>query len=101
MWSTSIRIVLSPEEREELERRARSLTAPHRDVVGAQIVLRFADGQTVTRIAAELHRGRRIVHKWGERFEKNRLAGLLDEPRRGRPARFSHRSSCAPGEARV
>jgi hypothetical protein len=55
-------MVVSPEEREELERQARSLTAPHRDVVRAQIVLRLADNQTITRIAAELHRGRRIVN---------------------------------------
>jgi hypothetical protein len=99
MWSTPIRIVLSSEERQELERRAWSLIAPHREVVRAQLVLRLAEGQTVTRIAAELHRGRRIVHKWGERFEKKRLAGLFDEPRSGRPARFSPRGSSASGEA--
>jgi transposase len=58
-----------------------------------RLFLRLADSQTITRVAAELHRGRRIAHKWGERFEKKRLAGLIDEPRSGRPARFSPRST--------
>jgi hypothetical protein len=45
---SSIRIQLTDEERFELERRARSLTAPHRIVVRAKAILMLADEQTVS-----------------------------------------------------
>jgi hypothetical protein len=41
------------------------------------------------------------VCKWGVRFRKKRLRGLLDLHRSGRPPRFSPRGGRAPGEAGV
>ncbi|MFC1886629.1 helix-turn-helix domain-containing protein [Thermodesulfobacteriota bacterium] len=32
---------------------------------------------------------RQIISKWRKRFFEERLAGLKDRPRRGRPCRFS------------
>ncbi|MGH9163879.1 MAG: helix-turn-helix domain-containing protein [Vicinamibacteraceae bacterium] len=40
-------------------------------------------------IAARLDTPRQIVSKWRHRFFQDRLAGLHEEPRGGRPARFS------------
>jgi hypothetical protein len=44
---------------------------------------------------------RRIVQKWGKRFLKKRMDGLADDPRSGRPPRFSPGGGHASGEARV
>lgn len=101
MWKTDLRIELSEEERQELERLRRSLTAPHRAVVRARTILLLAAGMSVSAVAREVGRGRRIVRKWGIRFHKKRLRGLLDLHRSGRPPRFSPRSRDPLGEAGV
>jgi hypothetical protein len=48
-------IELSPDERRELEARARKYTSPYRDVVRAKIVLLAAQGLSNDRIAAPGH----------------------------------------------
>jgi hypothetical protein len=96
---TPIRIVLSDEERGELERLSRGLVAPYRQVVRAKVILGLAAGKTLSSIAQEVRRQRRIVRKWGERFEKKRLGGLEDAARSGRPARFSPHGGDASGQA--
>jgi hypothetical protein len=101
MWQTDLRIELTEDERHELERLDRSLTAPHRAVVRARTILLLAAGLSVSAVAREVGRGRRIVRKWGVRFHKKRLGGLLDLHRSGRPPRFSPRSRRASGEAGV
>lgn len=93
---TSIHIQLASEERFELERRARSLTEPHRIVVRAKVVLMLSEGRTITATARHVGRGRRIVHKWAKRFVRKRLRGLDDGPRSGRPPRFSPGGGDAP-----
>jgi len=87
--TTPIRLELSREEREELEHRARTLTAPYRQVIRAKIVLLLADGTTVSSVSRKVARRRDIVRKWAWRFQKLRLVGLDDAPGRGRKARFS------------
>ncbi len=99
MWQTDLRIELSVEERRGLERLDRSLTAPHRMVVRARTILLLAGGMSVSAVARQVGRGRRIVRKWGVRLRKKRLNALLDLPRSGRPPRFSPRSRGASGEA--
>lgn len=94
-----IQITLSDAERDTLERRARGLVLPHREVVRAKIILLLAAGGTPSAVAHEVGCGRRIVHKWGERFIRKRLDGLVDDERSGRPARFSPRSRSSPGQA--
>jgi hypothetical protein len=101
MWQTDLRIELTEDERQELERLDRSLTAAHRAVVRARTILLLAAGLSVSAVARQVGRGRRIVRKWGVRFHKKRLRGLLDLHRSGRPPRFSPRSCLAPGEAGV
>jgi hypothetical protein len=86
---SSIAIVLSPAERAELERRARSLVLSHRDVVRARLVLHLAAGRSFTVTAKAVGMNRRIVHKWANRFVDKRVDGLEDAKRSGRPPRFS------------
>jgi hypothetical protein len=101
MWKTDLCIELTEEEREELERMSRSLVAPHRTVERARTVLLLANGEPVSAVARRVGRGRRIVRKWGARFQKKRLRGLEDLTGRGRRARFSPRGSGAAGQAGV
>jgi len=82
-------IVLSDEEREQLTAIARSYTSQYRDVVRARIVLYAAQGIRNDEIAARIDTPRQIVSKWRKRFFEERLMGLDDCPRGGRPAHFS------------
>jgi transposase len=72
-----------------LEAQARKYTSPYRDVIRAKIVLLASGGLRNDVIAARLDTPRQIVSKWRQRFFEERLAGLEEEPRGGRPARFS------------
>jgi transposase len=53
--------------------------------VRSRIVLRCAEGGTIEEVAAELGVSRDMVSKWRRRFLVERLEGLSDEPRPGRP----------------
>ena len=55
----------------------------------AKIVLYAADGLPNDDIAARLDTPRQIVSKWRKRFFEQRLVGLEEQPRGGRPTRFS------------
>jgi hypothetical protein len=98
---TPIRIELSDAERCELEHVSRAHCAPHRDVVRATVILLLAAGRTVSAVGREVGMERRIVRKWADRFQRKRLLGLQDDPRSGRPARFSPGGDSASGEARL
>jgi len=82
-------IELTSEERAELVARANEYTSPYRDVMRARIVLLASQGLGNDRIAARLGMPRQIVSKWRQRFYTQRLPGLDEQPRGGRPARFS------------
>ena len=84
-------IRLSRGERHQLEAQARRYTLPYRDVIRAKIVLLAAEGLGNDEIAARLDTRREIVSKWRKRFFEQRLAGLEERPRRGRPSVFSPR----------
>ena len=81
-------ITLADAERAELEARARRYTSPYSDVVRARIVLYAAEGLGNDEIAARLDTPRQVVSKWRKRFYDERLAGLTDLPRGGRPPSF-------------
>jgi transposase len=52
------------------------------------MVLLAADGLRNDQIAARLDCGRDVVLQWRKRFFEQRLVGLEDLPRRGRPPTF-------------
>lgn len=81
-------IRLTEDERRRLEAAARRYTSPYRDVVRARIVLYAAEGLGNDEIAARLDTPRQVVSKWRKRFCDQRLAGLGDLPRGGRPPVF-------------
>ena len=82
-------IRLTRDERQVLETRSRQYTLPYRDVVRAKIVLLAADGLENKEIGERLDMPRPVVSKWRKRFFRERLAGLEERPRRGRPSGFS------------
>jgi hypothetical protein len=82
-------IVLTKTEKTHLEKMAQKYTAPYFSVVRAKIVLLAAQGLSNDQIAARVDMPRQIVSKWRKKFFEKRLAGLADDPRSGRPARFS------------
>jgi transposase len=57
----------------------------------ARAVLLAARGVGNRAIARAVDRTPRWVRLWRERFARDRLNGLVDTPRAGRPARFSPR----------
>ena len=59
-----------------------------RKVQRARIVLYAADGMQDVDIAARLHCSADCVAKWRRSFSEQRLDGLADKPRAGRPRRF-------------
>lgn len=85
-------IDLTQRERAELEARSKNYASPYRDVVRARIVLLSEQGLDNDDIAARLDMPRQIVSKWRRRFYVQRLPGLEEQPRGGRPARFSPQS---------
>jgi transposase len=82
-------ILLAEEERDHLADVAARYTAPYFEVVRAKIVLFAADGLENQQIAARLDLPRQIVSKWRKRFYQQRLPGLADDARSGRPPGFS------------
>jgi transposase len=81
-------IDLSETERSALEQRARCYSAPHREVVRANIVLLAADGWANVDIAWELGTHVDVVSKWRKRFCQERASGLADRRRSGRPRAY-------------
>lgn len=82
-------VTLTPHERQTLEGTARQYTSPYREVIRAKIILLAAAGLGNNVIAARLDTPRQIVSKWRKRFSLWRLPGLDEQPRGGRPPRFS------------
>jgi len=78
----------SPHDRAELERLARSRTAPVRGVERAKIVLACLSGEPQAQIATRLSSGPNTVSKWRIRFAQQGIAGLADAPRSGKPKTY-------------
>lgn len=81
-------IELSTAEKVELTRIARRYTSPYYYVVRAKIILMAAQGLDNKSIGEKLSLPRQIVSKWRKRFFEQRLEGLEDLSRPGRPSGF-------------
>ncbi len=91
-WSepeTTIR--LTPSERRVLQHLCRAGRTGAWVALRARAVLLAGRGVGNRAIARAVDRTPRWVRQWRERFARDRLNGLIDTPRFGRPARFSPR----------
>ena len=78
-------LVLSPEERAYLERQVRRHRVARSLSERCRVILRCADGVPSKSVARELGVHEHTVGKWRRRFLRDRIEGLLDEARPGRP----------------
>ena len=84
----AVTIVLSEQERFELEARVRRRKIARADAMRAGIILLAADGLNNCAIADEVGVSRMTVLTWRKRFAVRRLEGLDDEPRCGAPRKI-------------
>jgi transposase len=82
-------IELTDQERAQLEAWARRRSSAQALAQRSRIVLLAAEGRKNMEIARELGVHRPMVTKWRNRFAEQRLDGLVDEPRPGRPRTIS------------
>ena len=83
--NVAVEIVLSDEERGQLEAWTRRRTSAQALAQRSRIVLAAAEGLKNTEIAEQIGVSRNTAAIWRERFAADRLDGLTDEPRPGRP----------------
>ena len=76
---------LSAEERAYLERQVRRHRVARSLSDRCRMILRCADGLSSKAVGVELGVHEHTVGKWRRRFLKERIDGLYDEPRPGRP----------------
>jgi transposase len=67
-------------------------TLPYFEVLRARMILMAADGLTNDQIASHLGTRREVVSLWRKRFFEERLFGLEERSRPGRPRVFSPRT---------
>jgi hypothetical protein len=94
-------IELKPGERDDLEAIVRRRRAEQRMVLRARIVLAAAGGEQNAVIAERLEVALNTVIKWRKRFFEERMAGLGDRKRSGRPRSFSPSGACRTQGARL
>jgi transposase len=79
-------LTLTDDQRDVLQRQARAKGSAARVVERARIVLLAADGVPGVEIADRVGCSEPTVIRWRSRFAEHGLAGLVDEPRSGKPA---------------
>lgn len=88
MARQATQIQLTHDERATLEGWLRAGSTQQRFVQRAQIILAADEGNTTRDIAAKLGIRTATVSKWRTRFAQQRIQGLQDAPRSGRPPTY-------------
>jgi transposase len=85
MARQSVSITLTQEEEVELITMSRSHKLEKRYVDRALIILYSAQKKSMDEIVSLTGKSRPVVNKWRQRFRVNRISGLKDAPRSGKP----------------
>jgi transposase len=90
MANATAAVVLSEEQRKQLDQWLAAMGTPQQVALRCRIVVASADRRPELAIAAELNVNRKTVRLWRERFLEKGLAGLWDvAPGRGRKPTYS------------
>lgn len=89
-------IALNTEERAQLESWVRNCTTEQRLAFRARLILRLDQGEGMNSCARHERTTALTVRKWRERFAAQRVRGLVDAPRPGKPKTYG-----ADTEARI
>ncbi len=100
MGRRAARIILSAEERGELERLLRTRSTPQQLALRARMIVLAADGLSVKETAQRLGVWRKTVSEWRKRwlsgtFRNEVTERLGDRPRSGAPANITAEQICA------
>ena len=98
---TSLHVVLTAEERGQLEQRLRCTTTSLGLARRCRAILGVADGIPLVEVARLVDLNEKPMRKWVQRFLRSRLAGLQDRPGRGREPVVSPRGRDPRGEDRL
>ncbi len=98
---TSLHVVLTAQERDQLERRLRCTTTSLGLARRSRAILGVADGLPLVEVARLVDLTEKHVRKWVQRFLKDRLDGLRDRSGRGRKPVFSPRGGDVRREDRL
>ncbi len=79
---------LTEQEQDTLQQWLRAGTTEQRMVKRARIILLAHQGRSTTQIAQELRTRPARVSRWRQRFARDRLEGLQDQARSGKPHRY-------------
>src|SRR5207245_10926511 len=82
-------LMVSAEQREELERWVRRRSTAQALALRARIILSCAEGGNNKDVATRLGMSRLTIGRWRSRFIRSGVDGLLDEPRPGAPRKIS------------
>ena len=82
-------VVLTAEDRAELDRRVHARTGSQQDALRARIIVLAAEGLDTTAIATTLGIARGTARSWRARFVAAGLAGLADRPHHPPPRLYS------------
>ena len=86
---TALVVLLTEEERQQLQHWVRSTTMPVGLVKRAEAVLLVAEGMPLSHTATKVRLNQRHVRQWITRFIHERIPGLQDRTGRGRKPSFS------------
>lgn len=92
MPQTALQIALSDEEREALTAWSRASAGEHRMVERSRVILLAAEGLSAREIALRLKTRLARVSKWRKRFRTERLEGLQDATRTGKPKTYDEKT---------
>lgn len=83
------KLEISPQELMELTTISRSSKAEKRQVERANIILDWHEGKSFVETQSRYNISQVAINKWRKRFIINRMEGLLDSPRSGKPPKLS------------
>lgn len=82
---------INDEDRDKLQTISRRPKSAQAIAIRARIILSCGQGMSNAEVARKLHITGATVGKWRERFRKDGMDGLLDEPRVGAPRKITDR----------